>query len=55
VISDLAQHVKKIDTIREKQGGSRIVSQKAIATRYRNTTVSPFHDENAVSKGKEKA
>lgn len=54
VISDLAQHVKKIDTIREKQGGSRIVTQKAIETKYRNTVLSPFHEDSSATKGKEK-
>ena len=54
VISDLAQHVKKIDTIREKQGGSRIVTQKAIETKYRNTVLSPFHEDSSAAKGKEK-
>jgi hypothetical protein len=55
VIGDLAQHVKKIDTIREKQGGSRILTQQAIETKYKNTVLSPFHEEGSVVlKGKEK-
>lgn len=52
MINDLAQHVKKIDTLRVKQGGSRIVNQKAIENKYRSTTLSPFLDDKR--KGKEK-
>lgn len=55
MINDLAHHVKKIDTIRVKQGGSRIINQKSIENKYRSTTLSPFltPDDNQ-AKGKEK-